>query len=95
MRALSELKMRHGDAITVLAVNRAEPLVDAKGFTDALGIPGLVYLIDKDDALYKDIGGYAMPETVFITDRGEVFYHQRGPIKIPELEAKLAELLTK
>lgn len=95
MRALSELKSRYGDEVTILAVNRAEPLVDAKTFTDALGISGIVFLMDKEDALYKDIDGYAMPETVFITDDGEVLFHQRGPIKIPELEAKIAELLAR
>lgn len=93
MRALAGLKSQYGDDVTILAVNRAEPIVDAKTFTDALGISGLVFLMDKDDALYKDIRGYAMPETVFITDDGEVLFHQRGPIKVPELEAKIAELL--
>ena len=95
MRALADLKSRYGDQVTVLAVNRAEPLVDARSFTDKLGIQGLIYLLDKEDALYKDIDGYAMPETVFITEDGEVLFHQRGPIKVPELEAKIAELLAR
>jgi thiol-disulfide isomerase/thioredoxin len=93
MRALANLKSRYGEAVSVLAVNRAEPLLEAKAYTDSLGITGLLYLIDRDDTIYKDIGGYAMPETVFITERGEILFHQRGPIKIPELEARLAELL--
>jgi cytochrome c biogenesis protein CcmG, thiol:disulfide interchange protein DsbE len=93
MRTLARLKDHYAEQITVLAVNRAEPLVDAKGFTDALNVSGIQYLLDPEDALYKKIGGYAMPETVFITDRGEVLYHQRGPIQVAELEEKLRELV--
>ncbi len=93
MRALARLKDQYADAVTILAVNRAEPLIDAKAFTDALNLTGIEYLLDPEDALYKKIGGYAMPETVFITDRGEVLYHQRGPIQVTELETKLRELI--
>jgi thiol-disulfide isomerase/thioredoxin len=91
---LSQLKQTYGDKIQVLAVNRAEPLITAKEYTDSLAhAEGLTLLLDPNDALYKDINGYAMPETVFITKRGEVLYHQRGPIEMPAVDAKIKELL--
>ncbi len=93
MRSLAALKARYADRVTILAVNRAEPAIEAKAYTDALLLTDLVYLLDPDDSLYKQIGGYAMPETVFITARGEVLYHQRGPIQVSALEEKLRELV--
>lgn len=91
---LSELKSRYGDELSIVAVNRAEPLVDAKDFTDKLtGMDRLVLLLDQNDSLFKEIGGYAMPETVFINSRGDIVYHQRGPIKPEEVDAKVSELM--
>ncbi len=91
---LSELKGRYGDELSIVAVNRAEPLVEAKDFTDKLqGMEKLVLLLDSGDALYKQIDGYAMPETIFINSSGDIIYHQRGPIKPEEVNAKVAELM--
>ncbi len=91
---LAELKGRYGDNLSIVAVNRAEPLVEAKDFTDKLhGVEKLVLLLDSSDALYKQIDGFAMPETIFINSRGDIIYHQRGPIKPEEVDAKVAELM--
>jgi cytochrome c biogenesis protein CcmG, thiol:disulfide interchange protein DsbE len=91
---LSELKGRYGEELSIVAVNRAEPLVDAKDFTDKLaGMDRLVLLLDSQDSLFQEIGGYAMPETIFINSRGDIIYHQRGPIKPEEVDAKVAELM--
>lgn len=91
---LAELKGRYGDELSIVAVNRAEPLVEAKDFTDKLqGMEKLVLLLDSGDALYKQIDGFAMPETIFINSRGDIIYHQRGPIKPEEVDAKVAELM--
>ncbi len=91
---LAELKGRYGDGLSIVAVNRAEPLVDAKDFTDKLvGMDRLTLLLDQNDALYKEIDGYAMPETIFINSRGDIIYHQRGPIKPEEVDQKVAALM--
>lgn len=91
---LSELKGRYGDELSIVAVNRAEPLVEAKDFTDKLqGMEKLVLLLDPNDALYKEIDGFAMPETIFINSSDDIIYHQRGPIKPEEVDAKVAELM--
>jgi thiol-disulfide isomerase/thioredoxin len=86
LRHLSEIKEIYGDSVAVVAINRAEPLSVAKDFSDSLGLPaGISYLIDPDDAFYKQIGGYAMPETIIIDERGDTAYHQRGPITFKEI----------
>lgn len=91
---LAKLKEKYGDKIQVLAVNRAEPLPIAKAYTDSLqGVTGITYLIDPEDAFFKSVGGYAMPETIFIKSSGDVFFQQRGPMTLEEAESKLQELL--
>jgi len=91
---LGRLKGVYGDSIQVVAVNRGEPLSAAKGYTDQLSqTQGVVLLLDPEDSFFKSIGGYAMPETVFIDDRGNVVFHQRGPMKFDEVTQKVKELI--
>lgn len=94
LKNLATLKKKYGDSIVILAPNRAESVQTAKPFTDALNLgDSITYLLDPDDAFYKSIGGYAMPETLFINDRGEVFFQQRGPMNIGEVEQKINALI--
>ena len=93
LKNLSILKKKYGEHITILAPNRAESVYTAKPFSDALNLGDTItFVLDPDDAFYKSIRGYAMPETLFINDRGEVFFHQRGPMNIAEVEQKIGEL---
>lgn len=93
LKNLATLKKKYGENILILAPNRAESVYTAKPFTDALGLgDAITFLLDPDDAFYKSIDGYAMPETLFINDHGEVFFHQRGPMNIAEVEQKINEL---
>lgn len=94
LKELVKLKKTYGDKIQILAVNRAEPAATARAFTESLGITqDVTLLLDSQDAFFKSIGGYAMPETVFINPSGEIVFHQRGPIDVPTLEQKLKELV--
>jgi hypothetical protein len=78
---LGALKAQYGDKVQILAVNRGESKTDAKAFTDALNLPpGIVFLLDNNDQLFKQLNGYAMPETVFVNSRGEQVVHQHGPL---------------
>lgn len=92
LQSLSELKKEFGDDITVLAVNRAESLEEARAFTDPLGLSGVEILLDPEDAFFRSIGGYAMPETVFIDSNSEVIFHQRGPMQMDEVRAQIRKL---
>lgn len=93
---LARLKETYGDEVQVIAINRAEPVTVAKEFTDALQkTEGVVFLLDPTDSFFRDIGGYAMPETVFIRPNGEILLHQRGPIQFPKVEEETRKLLQK
>ena len=91
---LAALKKTYGDNIQIVAINRGEPLAVARAYTDGLAdTSGVVFLLDPKDAFFKDIGGYAMPEMVFIDSAGTVIYHQRGPIQLPDVKAEIGKLL--
>lgn len=86
LQNLAKLKEQYGDQIVVVAVNRAEPQLVAKDFTDKLDLPpGVLLLLDPTDAFYKKNQGYAMPETIGLMPDGTVLFHQRGPLKAAEL----------
>ncbi len=94
IKNLATLKNKYGDSIQIIAPNRAEAVQVAKPYSDALALGGrVVFLLDPEDSFYKSVDGYAMPETLFINDRGEVLFHQRGPMNITEVEEKINALI--
>jgi thiol-disulfide isomerase/thioredoxin len=93
-RELSAVKQRYGSDLVVVAVNRAEPFADAKQFTDKMLLPeGIVYLLDPDDAFYKKIAGFAMPELLFIDRHSTIVRRSRGPLTQQELDEAAATLV--
>ncbi len=91
---LGELKAQYGDKIQILAVNRGESLSDAKTFSDSLLLPpGVLLLLDPNDGLFKQLQGYAVPETIFVNSRGEQVVHQRGPMKPEEADQAIQKIL--
>lgn len=94
LQNLATLKKTYGDNIQVVAINRGESLQIARDYTDHLtDTDGLVFLLDPNDAFFKGIGGYAMPETVFIDSGGTIIFHQRGPIQIADVQAEIEKLI--
>lgn len=82
----AELQKEFGDRVTVIAIDRQEPLEKAKGFTDELGITDdMMFLLDRSDSFYKSIGGFSMPETIFVNSSGEIVVHKRGPMDLSEM----------
>lgn len=90
---VAQLKKEYGDAVHIVAVNRAESVRDAKSLTDAMSLEGVVLLLDADDLLFKDLGGYAMPELVFINKRSEQVVHQRGPMTLEEIREAITKII--
>lgn len=91
---LGQLKQEYGDQIQIVAINRGESVETARAFTAAIpDTSGIVFLLDPTDSFFKAIGGYAMPEMVFIDSGGNIIYHQRGPIDIQDVQAKIETLL--
>lgn len=79
-----------GDKVVIIAIDRAESLKIAKEYTDELGITDdLILLIDPRDSFYKSIGGFTMPETIFVDKDGFIRDRKRGPMELEEILEKI------
>lgn len=75
-----------GEEVTVILVNRGESRQIAQAFLEQVGVRGeLIEIYDMDDSFFKSIGGFAMPETLFINANDEVVLHKRGPLTREEI----------
>lgn len=83
-----------GDKVTIIAIDRAESLNIAKGYTDSQGTTGkLIFLLDPSDSFYQSIGGFSMPETIFVDKDGNIVDHKRGPMDLNEIRERVMMLL--
>lgn len=83
-----------GGSVVIIAINRAESLRTAKGYTDTLGVSSdLVFLLDPTDSFYAAIGGFAMPETIFVKGDGTIHFHKRGVMTREEIQQRVEELI--
>ncbi|MBI4193348.1 MAG: TlpA family protein disulfide reductase, partial [Candidatus Colwellbacteria bacterium] len=83
-----------GERVTIIAVDRAESLSVAREYTDEAGITSsLTFLLDPSDSFYKAIGGFSMPETIFVDTSGKIVEHVRGPITLDEMREKITSLI--
>lgn len=81
------------DRIIVVAINRAEPLKTAKFFSDKVGVTGrLILLLDPSDSFYQSLGGFSMPETIFVDKEGKIVFHKRGPMSLEEMRRRVQDL---
>lgn len=86
------LQQEFGDKIAIIAVDRAEPLGTAKKFSDDLGVTDkMIFLLDPSDSFYQSIGGFSMPETIFVDKDGFTRGHKRGPMKLEEMRRRTQE----
>ena len=82
------------DQVVFIAIDRGEPLTTAKKYTDELGVTNnLVLFLDPTDSFYQAIGGFSMPETIFIDKEGVIRDHKRGPMEIPEIRERIQKIL--
>ncbi len=82
------------DQVVIVAIDRAEPLSVAKSYTDARGTTKqLVFLLDPNDSFYSAIGGFSMPETIFVDRQGNIQFHKRGPMDVNEIRQRVQALL--
>ncbi|MBI2476021.1 MAG: TlpA family protein disulfide reductase [Candidatus Taylorbacteria bacterium] len=82
-----------GDKVSIIAVDRAETRDIAKKYTDELGVTGdMIFLLDLSDSFYQSIGGFSMPETIFVDSNGNIVFHKRGPMDVKEIRTRVKEL---
>lgn len=92
----SAAQKEFGDQVTIIAIDRAETKETAKKYTDELGVTGdMVFLLDPGDSFYESIGGFSMPETIFVNTRGEIVIHKRGRMSIQEIKENIQQLISK
>lgn len=92
--AFAAVQKEFGDKVRIIAIDRGEPLDVAKKYSDAQGTTGqLVFLLDPDDSFYRSIGGFSMPETIFVDKAGAIAIHKRGPMDIQEMREKINKLI--
>lgn len=85
------LKKEFGDVV-IIAVNRAEALEVAKKYSDELDVTNdLIFLLDPSDSFYQSIGGFSMPETIFVDKEGFIKYHKRGPMELEEMRRRVQD----
>jgi thiol-disulfide isomerase/thioredoxin len=74
--------------ITFIALNRKEPKEIAERYLATLPpLNNVQIVIDSTDHFYGQVGGYAMPETLFYTEEGELWRHERQPLTIDSMRA--------
>lgn len=84
-----------GDDVVIVAIDRVESQETAKKYTDELGVTnGLIFLLDPSDSFYQSIGGFSMPETIFVDRDGNIAERKRGPMDINEMRQKIQKLLS-
>ena len=83
-----------GDKVVIIAIDRQESLTVAKGFTDEQGTTDdLIFLLDPKDLFYKSIGGFSMPETIFVDKDGNIAERKRGPMDIREIRERIQKII--
>lgn len=89
------IQKEFGEDVLFIAIDRNESLGVAKDYTDELGIThDLVFLLDQTDRFYSSIGGFSMPETIFVDSSGVIQFHKRGVMDLAEIRRRTQELLS-
>ncbi len=89
----AKLQQEFGAKITIIPIDRAESLELTKSYTDDLGVTDtLIFLLDPKDSFYRSIGGFSMPETIFVDGEGNILFHKRGPMTFEEMKQKVEKL---
>ena len=88
----SEIKKEFGEAVIILAVNRGETKEIAERYSNEI-VPGneLVFLLDPKDSFYTAVGGFSMPETLFVNTEGKIILHRRGSMQKEEIRRRIQD----
>jgi thiol-disulfide isomerase/thioredoxin len=94
LQDLVRLQEAYGDRIAIAALNRDVDPSEGRAFLEKLALGDtLVFAYDTADTYYKEVGGYNMPETLFVGPDNEVLYHQHGPMQYDAMVEVLERLL--
>ena len=84
------------DKVKIIAINRAESSATVIAYSAERGTmqDELLFLLDREDAWYREIGGFSMPETIFVDAGGVIKGHVRGPMAREEMRRRIQDLIT-
>lgn len=94
LRQLVSVQKEFSGKILFIAINRGESAEQVQKIIQELSIgTSSTMLLDNDDTLYQTLGGFAMPEMLFIDKDGVIKDHQRGPSTLEELRRHAQNLI--
>lgn len=90
----ADIQVLFSNDIDVIAINRGESNTIVNNYITEANLQNkLTFLQNKDDTFYKQINGFAMPETLFVNTDGTIHFHKRGFMSIEEIQDQANELL--
>jgi len=93
--ALARLQQEYKGQVAVVALNRDTVPADGRAFLASLGLgDALVFAYDANDEYFKEVGGYNMPETMFVDRNGMILAHIHGPMEYNTMKAHVDRLLS-
>lgn len=82
------------EKVQFVLINRSEDTDHVRDFLAAHDPANALYHFqDEGDLFYSIIGGFAMPETLFIKPNGTILLHNRGPMIADEIRTQVTLLL--
>ncbi|MEX2369145.1 MAG: TlpA disulfide reductase family protein [Candidatus Paceibacterota bacterium] len=82
------------DDVVVIAIDRRESRERAEEYTDGIDVSDrMLFLLDRNDDFYQIIGGFSMPETIFMNSAGEIVVHKRGPMELREMQEHVEKII--
>jgi thiol-disulfide isomerase/thioredoxin len=90
----AQVQREFGDQVKFIAIDRSETLSVQKEYTDGMGITNdILFLIDLKDSFYRSVGGFSMPETLFVNRGGEIVVHKRGPLTLEQTRELVKQII--
>jgi len=93
----ARLQAQYPEHIAVIAINRGESREKSAGYVSSLPEKSqkITYALDPQDSFYQRIGGFTMPETLFVDEENVIRIHKRGPMEFEEMKEKTEKLLNR
>jgi thiol-disulfide isomerase/thioredoxin len=80
--------------VVVIAIDRRESRERSMEYTDQIDVTDrMLFLLDDSDTFYQTIGGFSMPETIFVNSSGQIVVHKRGPMELDEMQEHVEKII--
>lgn len=94
LRMLAHLQETYPKDVTVIALDRDTNLNDGRAFIAPLALEDTItFVFDQNDAYFKQVQGFAVPETVVLDEEGHIRAHIHGPATYEALDVHVKDIL--